>query len=495
MPNTMQLHSPPRAPETEPSPAGAASRIDDVRRAFFGLEAELGLFAQTAGGCRAWDYLRVEVFDQVIAELGLLGEKHAPPDRRLRAYLREAPGIARSVGRRNPFLCRPVDVLVLGHPRRRLERDGTWWDAYTDPLLAALGERTLLVERPFHNRHLQPARTARIAHLDALALAAAALRRVQRAPFADAEGAVFDQVARALRSELGATVPVLAMARQKLALRQSQLPLWRALLRHLRPRVVVLVVGYGNEIPIEACQSLGIPTVELQHGVISRQNLGYHFPLPGCQKQLFADHLFTFGDFWRTAASFPIPRDRVVSVGFPYLDERRRAHQGVRRRDRALFLSQRSIGARLSRIAVDVARHPDRRGEVVYKLHPGERATWREDYPWLLDAPLQVLETDEPHLYELCAGSTLQVGVYSTALFEGLAFGLSTCIVRLPGCEAMRELVEGTAAAAWADDAGDVVRAFAEAGREPERIDSAAFFRPDALYRARAALRDVMARP
>src|SRR5262249_1193882 len=158
--------------------------------------------------------------------------------------------------------------------------------------------------------------------------------------------------------------------------------------------------------------------------VISRQNLGYHFPLPDCRKQLFADHLFVFGDFWRSAASYPIPQERIWTVGYPYLEQRRRAVTDVARASRVLFLSQPGIGAAPWRLAVATARHPQRRGDVVYKLHPGERATWREDYPWLLDAPLRVIDGETPHLYELFAASTMQVGVYSTALYEGLTFGL-----------------------------------------------------------------------
>ena len=279
------------------------------------------------------------------------------------------------------------------------------------------------------------------------------------------------------------------MARAKLALRRSQLPLWGRFLQRTRPELLFLVVSYGNEIPIEVCRALRIPTVELQHGIVSRNNLGYHFPDPSCRKQLFPEWFFAFGDFWRDAADFPIAGERVVSVGYRYLELRRDRTAEVARAPRALFLSQRSIGVELSKTAVHLAKHSAMRGEVVYKLHPGERATWRHDYPWLLDAPVRVVD-DEVHLYELFASSTLQVGVYSTALFEGLAFGLTTRVAQLPGWEAMRPLVESCAAADWMSDveqlATDVV------APPPPAEDLSAIFRPGADENLRRAVVEIV---
>lgn len=474
------------APAADESASGPTSDLDDLRRRFCAFEAEHDLFAWEIGGARMWDYMRVEVFDRAVAELGLLGEKHAPPDWTWRGYLKEARGIARSVLTRHPFLAAPVDAVFLGHPRRRLESDGTWWDPYSDPVIEALDTPSLLVERPWHNRHLGPARTRRMAHLDALALGAAALRPLLGEPFAAAEGERLDQLARLLKVEFAVALPVRQMVRAKLRLRRSQLPLWRAFLRRAKPRVLFLVVSYGNEIPIEACRLLGIPTVELQHGIVSPNNLGYHFPEPGHCKQLFPDWFFAFGDFWRDAAAFPCADERVVSVGYPYLEQRRAAAEAQRNR-RALFLSQRSIGAALSKMAVEVAQRSGE-GEVWYKLHPGERSTWRADYPWLVDAPLRVIEGDEPHLYDLFPQVTLQVGVYSTALFEGLAFGLATRVARLPGWEAMRAMVDTTAGVRWAEAAEDIAAALREDATAA--CDAARFFRPG----ARENLRDAVAR-
>ncbi|MEM7201144.1 MAG: hypothetical protein AAF628_12800 [Planctomycetota bacterium] len=491
------LSSPPR-PRSGGPPEDAPADLDEARRAFFGLEHEHGLFGRYLGGCRAWDYLRVEVFDALVGALQLRADKQAPQDRSARAYLPAWRSVAHSVLRRNPFAARPTELLFIGHSRRRREDDGRYWDPYSDPAIEALASDALLLERPHHHRHLQPTRTRRIAHLDGLALLANGVSAWRGAPLGADDSAVIARIEEAIADTFGVRVPVGSMARAKLAVRAGQLPCWRTLLRRLRPRLVFVVVSYGNEIPIEACRSLGIPTVELQHGLIGPQNLGYHFPLPDCRKELFCDWLLTFGDYWRTAARFPIPAERVLAVGYPYLDTRRRA-AGPRRASarRALFLSQPSIGAPLSRLAVDLANDPRLGGaEVVYKLHPGEIQSWCEDYPWLREAPVRVIDRDRPHLYELFAEASLQIGAYSTALFEGLAFGLQTRVVRLPGSEQLQGMVDAAPQAEFADDADDLMAAL-ELASSLDPADASQFFSPGAaeqLQRAVAHILDVEGR-
>lgn len=102
-----------------------------------------------------------------------------------------------------------------------------------------------------------------------------------------------------------------------------------------------------------------------------------------------------------------------------------------------MFLSQGEPGERLSRFAA-----LDHDWEVTYKLHPGEYSRWRDEYLWLEDVPVQVVDSDSPSLYELFGRSTGQVGAYSTALYEGLYFVLDTYVVDVPGIECVRGLID-----------------------------------------------------
>lgn len=81
--------------------------------------------------------------------------------------------------------------------------------------------------------------------------------------------------------------------------------------------------------------------------------------------------------------------------------------------------------------------------EILYKLHPGEFARW-QDYESLCKLAEQpnVRIVKEGNLYELLAGAGYQIGVFSTAVYEGIGFGCRTLLLDLPGVEYMADLVD-----------------------------------------------------
>ena len=55
---------------------------------------------------------------------------------------------------------------------------------------------------------------------------------------------------------------------------------------------------------------------------------------------------------------------------------------------------------------------------------------------------IEVISDPSVGIYRLFSESTTQIGVYSTAIFEGLAFGLKTYILDAPGKEYMQDLYQ-----------------------------------------------------
>ncbi|MDO5820036.1 MAG: sialyltransferase, partial [Methanobrevibacter sp.] len=85
--------------------------------------------------------------------------------------------------------------------------------------------------------------------------------------------------------------------------------------------------------------------------------------------------------------------------------------------------------------------------QFIYKLHPGEYGTWRENYEYLIKATnefnnFKVIDESQPPLYELFAKSHYQIGAFSTAIYEGLAFNCKTFIIDVPGVEYLDDLIE-----------------------------------------------------
>ena len=117
-----------------------------------------------------------------------------------------------------------------------------------------------------------------------------------------------------------------------------------------------------------------------------------------------------------------------------------------------LFISQGVIGKYLSKLAYEIAENIENKEDeenynFIYKLHPGEYGTWKENYDYLTKASNEfdnftVIDKSEPPLYELFAKSDYQVGAFSTAIYEGLAFNCKTFIIDVPGVEYLDDLID-----------------------------------------------------
>lgn len=470
----------------DPSDRG---RFRSIHESFLELERDLGLFEWTVEGVPVWERLRFGIHRDVLEESAVFSQAHPKLRKDATGMVDGVTLWLKNFAVDNPFLASSHDVLIWGHKRRKRMDDGTWWDVIFDPILESVDLDYLLVEDDYKLDHRRPTRTEKVRYLDLITFSSTVYRKL----WADRSAYRSDTASR-LEAELDARfdidVDVVSRVYEELTDRHIYLPLYRALLRRIDPSVVLLVVSYGKESFVEACRRESVPVVELQHGTISNYHLGYSFP-GGAEKRDFPDYFFTFGSFWGEETKLPIPRGNVFDVGYPFLEREYDRHAGgATSEDEVVFISQGTIGGPLSKLAVALHRSDGDEYDVVYKLHPGEFGRWREAYPWLVDSGVTVVEDERP-LYELLAGSTYQVGVYSTAIFEGFRFDQRTVLVDLPGIQYMDELVERTGLPV----VSTVEELRAALASEPTTsVDAAQFFAPDPTDRFDEALAEVRRR-
>ena len=471
----------------------------DATERFLAVERTFDLLDEPFGeDVYAWERVRFDAHQSLLCELGLIGEPHAGPGQSTRERL---AAIVRSLAVENPFRLGSRDVLVWGHERRKQRPDGLWWDVYCDPVLAGTDWEYAYLESPHEGEHLRPARTDHVGRTDLIDNAPGIYERLRdpEALLSPADRELLDTVDERFVDEFGIGLEVRGRVARALAVRRGKLPLLRRLLDRVDPTLALVVTSYTKHAFIEACQERGVPVAELQHGNVSPYHLGYHYPDGGART--VPDYLLTFGEAWSEFAALPQPPDRVLPVGYPYLEaEHERVvtsatpDNPVVPGESVVVVSQGTAGPRLAEAAVELAETVER--PVVYKLHPGEYNRWRDAYPELADAAeadALCIVGGEPALYELFAAADAQVGVYSTALYEGLAFGLDTYLLAAPGVEYMDRLVEAGVAVRREDAAG-LATAIEEA-RTGGAFDHERFFRPDALTHVRRAVERLRANP
>ncbi|MFA9518185.1 hypothetical protein ACERIT_13380 [Halopenitus sp. H-Gu1] len=445
---------------------------------FEAFEKGNDLFSITVDGISIWERIRFKTFRDIAQQNGR-GQAHTQNEMGLLTNLRGFGLLLKNAVYRNPYLADEHDFLFFGHSRRKLEEDGYWWDLYCDPIHDRNELDYVHMETPHLMSHRRPAKTENLRYLELIQYGGTLQRRLglRRPSLPDDVVSRLHEAETEIQRRFGANIDLVSIAREKLHVRNTTLPLYERLLDRIDPSVVVVVVSYGKETLIEACKRKEIPVVELQHGVIYEHHYGYAYP-ENVTKNTFPDYLLTFGEFWNENVSFPIPEDRVIPVGYPYLEQRLDAYDDIERSKQLLFISQGTIGRELSRFALAV--HEDVRidHDVVYKLHPGEYDRWEEEYPWLATSDMRVIDESEPPLYRLFAKSTAQIGVGSTAVYEGICFDLETFVFETDGADVLRPLVD--------DGAASMVGSLDELARElgsntAVRFDRERFFESEAV--------------
>ncbi len=410
------------------------------------FENQESLFDVSVGGVYIWEQLRVRIYREIKQQSGT-GQAHTSLTLNRQNHIAGTKLWLRNLFFKNPYLTPSSEVLFIGHHRRKKIDDGYWWDLYCDPIHEHCTLDAVHFEMPHLLEHKTPAKTPSLRYLEFIHYTGTIQRKLglYNVSLSEEEREVLSRINRKIEDKFNVNVDIEAKVQRLLRNRDCRLWLYERLLDRVDPKIAVVVVSYGKHLFIEACKRKEIPVVELQHGVIYANHLGYSF-FGNRTKKLFPDYLLTWGEFWSENVEFPIPDDRVIPVGYPYLEQTKQQYESIDSKKQIIFISQGTIGEELSKFACEVAQHPNIDNKIVYKLHPGEYDRWETEYPWLTTADFDVIDSSEPSLYELFAHSTVQIGVGSTAIYEGLTFDLETYVFDCEGSLVLQPLVdEGSA--------------------------------------------------
>lgn len=414
----------------------------DLTDRFLECERSADLYSIEINGVSVWERIRFKLYRKILNKKDLIKAGTEQTNPGISQYMKAGKLLGQNMFRRNPFFADQYEYLFWGHQRRKLGDDGYWWDIYSDPIYENSSLDYLHLEKHNMLSHNNPPQTDNIRYIDLVELMGNLNEFTGLGSVEISESSLrnIKKIDRAFTTEFDVKIDIVALIKRSLRARLWKKPLYRKLLQRVSPSVVVIVVSYNKFSFIEVCKDMNIPVVELQHGVLHDEHMGYHHPNK-CEISVFPDYLLTWGSFWDKDVSLPISDDCVFPVGYPYLEQQYQEYKQERREEMILFISQETVGEELSKLAKEVDERVDNR-RIIYKLHPEEYDGWREKYPSLVDTDIDVIDTDSPSLYSLLSRAEIRVGVSSTVLYEGLIFGGLTYIYEAFGWERMQSLIQ-----------------------------------------------------
>jgi hypothetical protein len=419
--------------------------LDALCGAIWHVEREYGLLDFEVDGVKVWQYMRMPVYYYIAERIGVFLAPHVQKSGRLSKVTKACRYLAGALFH-NPFFRRgQVEQVVIEHPRSvRLAGDEV--DIYSHFYvrdLQRLGISYLRLDRAdLGSSHRKAYDTAR-SFIDIFPVLVKLAGLFRRTRLTEEQRGTLRAVSERLSRELGVSLDLEALLRPAVLKFRVNYRLYLALFRRLKPKRLVVVVSYAYGDAIRAAKDLGIEVLEIQHGTFSRYHLGYSYPDREVAPDYFPDIFLAWGSFWRDMGVLPLPPSAIQVAGFPYFHGLKNRHAQVEKNARrVVVLSQGALGAKIAE-QVYALREVLSDFEIVYKLHPGEFARWQEYEPLrkLAEKP-NVRIAKEDNLYELLAGAGYQIGVFSTAVYEGIGFGCQTLLLDLPGVEYMADLVD-----------------------------------------------------
>lgn len=203
-----------------------------------------------------------------------------------------------------------------------------------------------------------------------------------------------------------------------------------------------VVNAYGNNHIIYAANKLGIKTIELQHGVINKNHLGYNFSKKiNFKLYSFPEKILLFGEKWKKNANFPINDKNIFSLGFPYFDEQMK-RVTIKKNKNILILSQITIREYLLEFIRQILIK-NNQIFFTYKPHPKEDISIAYAFFKKNDLLKNIdIACNTKNIYDLFNEHEMQIGVFSTSIYEGYACGMKTGIIKAPGWESMNLLFD-----------------------------------------------------
>ena len=343
-----------------------------------------------------------------------------------------------------------VDILFLCGGRRSY-CNGIYENIYTDDI-ADLYPNSVTLEAPHQLMHLSPAKTKNLLYCGRVTVVSylkfIITKQLLKHKYKQVYWQIYSLFEKPLSelvesNDINITRCISKMAENYFLYKYVHKKL-KKLLCYISPKIIIEEEYYNiyNMAINEIAKDLGIPTIELQHGVIGKEHIAYNYP-DGEQIKQFPDMVFLFSDYWKDNASYPIEKDKLVSTGFPYFDRQvdyYKSKVDSHNEKCLVFISSMIKG--FEELAVethDIIKHKGWR--LIFKLHPLEYRNWRENYPLLSNSSIEVIDTNDRSLYEIFASCSALVCVFSTSIYEGLGFGLPVFIYDCPDTKAIEDLI------------------------------------------------------
>lgn len=224
---------------------------------------------------------------------------------------------------------------------------------------------------------------------------------------------------------------------------------YKKLLSNKKPELIVeyCYYSFNNMILNEAAKSKGIPTIELQHGVMGPKHAAYNLISSEAVK-IIPDFIFIFSEFWKDCTRFPLDNTCVIVTGSCDYDLKIKKYPKIKNNDKLEILFIGQINELIFEVALKTCEHIKKNNltqySVCYRKHPREKVNYFEKYAETnkYSDILSVVSCDDEDVYYSLSRACAVVSMASTVLYESVAYDLPIFIIKSERIETVWPLVK-----------------------------------------------------
>jgi hypothetical protein len=426
--------------------------VKELCEVIWEAERRFDLLSWKVNGVHLWQAKRMAFYYSLAQKACVLELPQRKPISGYLDRLKMWASLLRGAVLYNPLVGGEQLGALIFETQRHQQVGGENLDIFTCHLAQDLGEKEIsfhLLDRFYNGRHRKQRHSSR-RYLDYMDLKVAIGTRIGRCQVPEADTRKIEEIESYFEKEIGVYANLFDNHQRALHRFLLRYEFFRHLFKLREPKEIYCVDSFSGLAPmIKAAKEMALPVIELQHGTFSKYHLGYSFPdwPQGKQLPYFPNKFYVWNKYWKDKIQLPIDNDNVVCYGNKFFDQQKSKYGEIeKKKGQIVVISQGVIGGRLSSLILEHAGKLSSH-KIVYKLHPGEYDRWRDYESLVVLSKMENVEiATECDLYRVFAQSEYQIGVFSTAIYEGMAFGVKTVLAQLPGIEYMEDMLKDNTA-------------------------------------------------
>ena len=395
-------------------------------------------------GLKYWSLIRTFVLNDLITEIkGLSYLCDAKQKRKkLNLYI-----LKRSIFTKKDF---NKDIILITDTRRVLQKD-KYESIFTDELEKILSKKysTITLEEPswvdknpIKQSHPTPALTENLKYVDLYEIKALIMKnffKIFKRKNTNLIKSEIDSLFTLMEKEYNVNLKnIRKQYSDDLIYFITMRKTYTKLIKKINPKCVFIYFrGFKfKALATSILNELNIKVIEVQHGTIveddpiARKTFSYENWISK------PDYLFAFGEKQVNEKNLIYKNSDIKYVGNLFLEKKLKQEyeypeEFKKGKKYIIIISQSVIGEYLSEFATKLSKKLERNDEyvIVFKYHPNESGRY---YKTLERRNIIQIKDSKKEIYQYQKYAYCQIGIFSTALYEGISFGLPTFVLENP---------------------------------------------------------------